>query len=39
MLTDTKLKSLKPTDKLYKVSDRDGLYSRINIIRHRLHAL
>ncbi|MBA1679016.1 site-specific integrase [Escherichia coli] len=26
MLTDTKLKSLKPQDKLYKVSDRDGLY-------------
>ncbi|AOM39726.1 tyrosine-type recombinase/integrase [Xenorhabdus hominickii] len=26
MLTDTKIKNLKPTDKLYKVSDRDGLY-------------
>lgn len=26
MLTDTKLKKLKPQDKLYKVSDRDGLY-------------
>lgn len=26
MLTDTKLKNLKPQDKLYKVSDRDGLY-------------
>lgn len=26
MLTDTKLKSLKAKDKLYKVSDRDGLY-------------
>lgn len=26
MLTDTKLKSLKPKDKLYKVTDRDGLY-------------
>ncbi|PHM51418.1 tyrosine-type recombinase/integrase [Xenorhabdus sp. KK7.4] len=26
MLTDTKLKNLKPTDKLYKISDRDGLY-------------
>jgi integrase len=26
MLTDTKLKNLKSTDKLYKVSDRDGLY-------------
>lgn len=26
MLTDTKLKSIKPKDKLYKVADRDGLY-------------
>ncbi|HEJ9436525.1 TPA: tyrosine-type recombinase/integrase [Proteus mirabilis] len=26
MLTDTKLRSLKPQDKLYKVFDRDGLY-------------
>ncbi|MEB6856033.1 MULTISPECIES: tyrosine-type recombinase/integrase [Proteus] len=26
MLTDTKLRSLKPQDKLYKVYDRDGLY-------------
>lgn len=26
MLTDKKLKSLKPEDKLYKVADRDGLY-------------
>ncbi|MCB6184248.1 tyrosine-type recombinase/integrase [Leeia sp. TBRC 13508] len=26
MLTDTKLKSLKPKDKIYKVQDRDGLY-------------
>ncbi|EMX0849466.1 tyrosine-type recombinase/integrase [Pluralibacter gergoviae] len=26
MLTDTKIKNLKPQDKLYKVSDRDGLY-------------
>ncbi|EPK7483582.1 tyrosine-type recombinase/integrase [Proteus mirabilis] len=26
MLTDTKLRSLNPQDKLYKVSDRDGLY-------------
>jgi len=26
LLTDTKLKNLKPQDKLYKVSDRDGLY-------------
>lgn len=26
MLTDTKLKNLKPLDKLYKITDRDGLY-------------
>lgn len=26
MLTDTKIRSLKPTGKLYKVADRDGLY-------------
>ena len=26
MLTDTKLRDLKPQDKLYKVNDRDGLY-------------
>lgn len=26
MLTDTKLRALKPKDKLYKVNDRDGLY-------------
>jgi len=26
VLTDTKLKNLKPQDKIYKVSDRDGLY-------------
>ena len=26
MLTETKLKALKPKDKVYKVSDRDGLY-------------
>ncbi len=26
MLTDTKLKNLKPKEKIYKVSDRDGLY-------------
>lgn len=26
MLTDTKLRNLKPQDKLYKVPDRDGLY-------------
>ena len=28
MLTDTKLRNLKPKDKLYKVNDRDGLYRR-----------
>lgn len=26
MLTDTKLRNLKPKDKIYKVNDRDGLY-------------
>ncbi|MCE4291961.1 Arm DNA-binding domain-containing protein, partial [Xanthomonas hortorum pv. vitians] len=26
MLTDTKLRNLKPKDKLYKVNGRDGLY-------------
>ncbi|MEH8107993.1 tyrosine-type recombinase/integrase [Gallibacterium anatis] len=26
MLTDSKLKALKPKDKLYKVTDRDGMY-------------
>jgi len=26
LLTDTKLRNLKPRDKLYKVNDRDGLY-------------
>ena len=26
MLTDTKLRNLKPQEKLYKVNDRDGLY-------------
>lgn len=26
MLTDTKLRNLKPQDNLYKVNDRDGLY-------------
>lgn len=29
MLTDTKLRNLKPGDKLYKVNDRDGLYAAI----------
>jgi len=26
MLTDTKLRNLKPQEKMYKVADRDGLY-------------
>ena len=26
LLTDTKLRNLKPQDKLFKVNDRDGLY-------------
>ena len=26
MLTDTGLRSLKPKNKLYKISDRDGMY-------------
>ncbi len=30
MLTDTKLKNLKPQDKLYKVADRDGLYVAVS---------
>ena len=29
MLTDTKLKNLKPADKAYKVPDRDGLYALV----------
>lgn len=30
MLTDTKIKSLKPKDKVYKVTDRDGLYVSVS---------
>lgn len=30
MLTDTKLKNLKPRDKLYKETDRDGLYVAVS---------
>ena len=30
VLTDTKLKNLKPQDKLYKVADRDGLYVAVS---------
>ena len=29
MLTDAALKSLKPKDKPYKVTDRDGMYVRV----------
>lgn len=29
MLTDAKLRALKPADKLYKVADRDGLYAAV----------
>lgn len=32
MLTDKKLKSLKPQDKLYKLADRDGLYVAVTKI-------
>ena len=30
MLTDAAIKALKPKDKLYKVSDRDGMYVVVN---------
>lgn len=30
MLTDTKLKNLKSKEKLYKLSDRDGLYVTVS---------
>lgn len=30
MLTDSKIKALKPKDKLYKVPDRDGLYVAVS---------
>ncbi len=33
MLTDTKLRNLKPRDKLYKVNDREGLYVGV-ALRH-----
>lgn len=32
MLTDTRLRHLKPKEKLYKVNDRDGLYESPRII-------
>lgn len=33
MLTDTKLRNLKPRDKLYKENDRDGLYVAVTPAR------
>lgn len=30
MLTDTALRNLKPKSKIYKVSDRDGMYVTIS---------
>jgi hypothetical protein len=30
MLTDTKIRNLKPQEKLYKVVDRDGLYVAVS---------
>ena len=30
MLTDTELKKLKPTDKAFKISDRDGMYVSVS---------
>ena len=41
MLTDTKLRNLKPRDKLYKVNDREGLYVAVTpagSIPFRYHA-
>lgn len=45
MLTDTKLRSLKPRDKAYKVADRDGLYVEVSTkgaisfrYNYRIHA-
>jgi hypothetical protein len=32
-LPDTKLRDLKPRDKLYKVNDRDGLYAAVTPAR------
>lgn len=32
MLTDTKLRNIKPKDKLYKVNDRDGLYVAVTLL-------
>lgn len=31
MLTDTKLKNLKPAEKAYKVPDRDGRYATVTV--------
>ena len=39
MLTDTKLRNLKPKEKLYKVNDRDGLYVAVTPRRFNLLSL
>ena len=31
MLTDTKLRNLKPVERPYKLSDRDGLYPLVQL--------
>ena len=31
MLTDTELKKLKPSAKVFKVSDRDGMYVSVSV--------
>lgn len=41
MLTDTKLRNIKPKEKLYKLKDRDGLYVAVTpagtIITRKTH--
>ena len=39
MQTDTKLRNLKPRDKLYKVNDREGLYVAESTAHHSLQVL
>ncbi len=39
MLTDTKLRNLKPRDKLYKVNDREGLYVGVAFRKRNLWSL
>lgn len=34
MLTDAAIKALKPQSKMYKVSDRDGMYVRCGSLPH-----